>query len=116
MAVRENKKEIVLKNLAEKLCAAIRSMEDGKKESIGHLVSRYYTGKGYELCWLDGMHGKGWTKDNRKSFSVCDKDLFEILDMVSEELYGEIELDYSEYENTIVGLLYNLWFTIKRVK
>lgn len=116
MAVRENKKESVLKNLVQKLCAVIRCMQDGSKESIAHLVSRYYTGKGYEVQWLDGKHSNGWTKDNRKTFSVCFSDLFDVLDMVSEELYGEIELDFSEYENKDIGLPFNFRFTVKKLK
>lgn len=116
MAVRENKREIVLKNLVEKMCAAIRCMEDGAKESTGHLVSRYYTGKGYEIHWLDGKHDKGWTKDDRKTFSVCYDDLFDIHYMVIDALEGEIELDFSEYENKDVGLPFNLWFTVRKVQ
>ena len=77
MAVRENERESVLNQLVSKLCAAIRCMEDGSQESIGHLVSRYYKGKGYELHWLDGKHDNGWTKDDRKTFSVCQEDLLD---------------------------------------
>lgn len=116
MAVRENEREIVLNQLVPKLCAAIRSMEDGSQESIGHLVSRYYKGKGYELHWLDGKHDTGWTKDDQKTFSVCQDDLLDIQYMVMDALEGEIDLDYSEYEMKDVGLPYNLWFTVKRVK
>lgn len=73
MAEREKDRETLLKELVAKLCAVIRCMEDGSEESIGHLVSRYYKGKGYELHWLDGKHDTGWTKDDRKTFSVCDE-------------------------------------------
>lgn len=116
MAVRENERESVLNQLVSKLCAAIRCMEDGSQESIGHLVSRYYKGKGYELHWLDGKHDNGWTKDDRKTFSVCQEDLLDIQYMVMDALESEIVLDYSEYEMKDVGLPYNLWFTVKHVK
>lgn len=115
MAVREKNRETLLNELVAKLCAAIRCMEDGSQESIGHLVSRYYKGKGYELHWLDSKHDTGWTKGDRETFSVCHDDLFDIQEMVMQALNGEIGLDYSMYEDQIVGLPFSLWFTIKRV-
>ena len=116
MAIRENEREVVLNQLVSKLCSAIRLMEDGTQESVGHLVSRYYAGKGYELHWLDSKHDRGWTKDDRKTFSVCEEDLLDIQYMVTDALEGEINLDYSEYEMKAVGLPYNLRFTVRRVK
>lgn len=116
MAVREQARERVLRELAAKLCAAIRCMEDGSQESIGHLVSRYYRGKGYELHWLDSKHGTGWTKDDRKTFSVCHWDLFAVQGAVMEALEGEIELDYSMYDGLDVGLPFSLWFTVRKIR
>ena len=116
MAVREQARERVLQELAAKLCAAIRCMEDGSQESIGHLVSRYYRGKGYELHWLDSKHGTGWTKDGGKTFSVCHGDLFAIQEAVTKALEGEIELDYSMYDGLDVGLPFSLWFTVRKIR
>ncbi len=116
MSRREMKKDQAIEHISKKLYSVIRSMKEGAQDSIGHLVSLYYAGKGYEYHWLDEKHGHGWTKDDRKTFSVCMEDLFLILDKTSDLLKDEVELDFSKYEDMVVGLPFNLMFSVRPLR
>lgn len=116
MSKREMKKDQTIEHISKKLYSVIRSMKEGSQDSIAHLVSLYYTGKGYEYHWLDEKHGHGWTKDGRKTFSVCIEDLFLILDKTSDLLKDEVELDFSKYKDMVVGLPFNLMFTVRHLR
>ena len=49
-------------------------------------------------------------------YDIDHDDLFEVLGALSEYAKSKDEvLDYSEYDNKVVGLAYNLWF-VKRQK
>jgi len=49
-------------------------------------------------------------------YDIDHDDLFEVLGALSEYAKSKDEvLDYSEYDNMVVGLAYNLWF-VKRQK
>lgn len=116
MAKREAKKDVVINELVSKLYSIIRSMEEGSETSIGRLVARILMSRGYENHWLDGKHGNGWTKDGGKTFAITDEDLFDILDKTDIALKDDVELDFSKYENMIVGLPYCLEFTVRHKK
>ena len=113
MARREGKKHQILNRLADSLCETILSMEIGSKTSIGRLVNRHYESLGYEPRHLGINLGWGWTKDGGKTYVVAGDDLFTVLALVTEKLEGKRTLDYSEYENMVVGLPYHLDFTIR---
>ena len=113
MARREGKKKQILNRLADTLCETILSMEIGSKTSIGRLVNHHYESLGYEPWHLGINLGWGWTKDGGETYVVAGDDLFTVLDLVTEKLEGKRTLDFSEYENMIVGLPYNLDFTVQ---
>ena len=113
MARREGKKQQILNRLADTLCETILSMEIGSRTSIWRLVNRHYESLGYEPRHLGINLGWGWTKDSGKTYVVAGDDLFTVLALVTEKLEGKRTLDFSEYENMVVGLPYNLDFTIR---
>ena len=115
MAVREKKRDVIIDELVSKLYSIVRCMEDGDQATVGGLVSKYLTGRGYEFRWLDGKHDKGWTKDDRKTFYITLDDLFDVMDRLDAALEGEVILDFSQYENMIVGLPFALSFTVRKV-
>ena len=113
MARREGKKAQILNRLTDALCETILSMEIGSKTSIGRLVNQHYESLGYETRHLGINLGWGWTKDSGKTYVVAGDDLFAVLDQVTEKLEGKRILDFSEYEYQLVGLPYQLDFTIR---
>ena len=113
MPRREDKKQQILNLLTDALCETILNMEIGSKTSIGRLVNQHFESLGYEPRHLGISLGWGWTKDGGKNYVVAGDDLFTVLDLVTEKLEGKRTLDFSEYENTVVGLPYNLDFTIR---
>ena len=113
MARREGKKQQILTRLTDALCETILSMELGSKTSIGRLVKQHYESLGYEPRHLGINLGWGWTKDSGKTYVLAGDDLFTVLALVTEKLEGKRTLDFSEYENMVVGLPYNLDFTIR---
>lgn len=113
MARREGEKQQILNQLTDTLCETILSMEIGSKTSIERLVNRHYERLGYESRHLGINLGWCWTKDGGKTYVVAGDDLFTVLDLATEKLEGKRTLDLSEYENLLVGLPYNLNFTIR---
>ena len=113
MPRREGKKQQILNLLTDALCETILSMEIGSKTSIGRLVNQHYERLGYQSRHLGINLGWGWTKDGGETHVVAGDDLFTVLDLVTEKLEGKRTLDYSEYENMVVGLPYHLDFTIR---
>lgn len=114
MARREGKKQQILNRLADTLCERILSMEIGSQTSIWRLVNQHYESLGYEPQHLGINLGWGWTKDGGNTYVVAGDDLFTILDLVTEKLKGKRTLDFSKYENLIVGRPYSLDFTIQK--
>ena len=115
MAIREKKRDVMITELVSKLYSAIRCMPEGSKDTIGRLVSMIYAAQGYEYRWLDPRNGHGWTRDGGKTCALSEEDLFDVMDKLDAALDGEIVLDYSEYDHMIVGLPFNLSFTVKKV-
>lgn len=91
-------------------------MDKGSKASIARLVQLHYELLGYESRHLGINHGYGWTTDSGKTYGIASGDLFEVLDCIMKKLEGKRVLDFSEYENMIVGLPFNLNFTIREAK
>ena len=114
MAIRERKRDVVITELVSKLHSAIRCMPEGSKDTIGKLVSRVFAAQGYEYRWLDPRNCHGWTKDDGKTCALSEEDLFDVMDKLDASLDGEIILDYSEYDHLIVGLPFNLSFTVRK--
>jgi hypothetical protein len=112
MAKRETTKTQVIDRLTEELCDSILNLHIGSKTSIAKLVSRYYTEQGYEFRYIGPEYGHVWTKDGGETFAISDGDLFAVLDRVTKKLKGKRKLDFSEYDDMVVGLPYNLTFTI----
>ena len=56
------------------------------------------------------------TKDSGKTYVIASSDLFEVLDCIMKKLEGKRVLDFSEYEDMIVGLPFNLNFTIREAE
>ena len=116
MAVREAKRDVILNEISSKLYSVIRAMEDGSKASIGKLVSQLLSSRGYTYQSLDGINGHGWTKDDCKTFILNEMDLFDVLDKTESALYGDVSLDFSNYQDMIVGLPYNMQFTVRQLR
>jgi len=54
-------------------------------------------------------------KDGGATFAIEDSDQFDVLDQVTKMLDGQRVLDFSQYDGMIVGLPYNLKFTVRTV-
>ena len=91
-------------------------MDIGSKASIARLVQLHYELLGYESRHLGINQGNGWTKDSGKTYGIASGDLFEVLDCIMKKLEGKRVPDFSEYEDMIVGLPFNLNFTIREAK
>lgn len=113
MPRREGNKKQIVGTLVDELSQEILAMDIGSKASIARLVHLHYEPLGYESRHLGINLGYGWTKDNGKTYAIAGSDLFEVLDDVMKKLEGKRVLDFSEYKNMIVGLPYNLNFTIR---
>ena len=116
MAIRETKRDVILDETSSKLYAAIRAMEDGSQASFGKLVSQLLSSRGYKYGQLDALNGHGWTKDDGKTFILNEMDLFDVLDKTESALYGDVALDFSDYQDMIVGLPYNMQFTVHQLR
>lgn len=116
MAIREAKRDVILNDISSKLYSAIRAMEDGSQASVGKLVSQLLSSRGYEYRQLDALNGHGWTKDSGKTFIINEMDLFDVLDKTESSLYGDVTLDFSNYQDMIVGLPYNMQFTVRHLQ
>lgn len=113
MARREVNKKAIIKAVSEKVSANILASDIGSETSISYLVSLIYKPQGYEFRHLGIDYGYGWTKDGGRTYAIKDSDLFDVLDQVSQNLSGKRELDFSKYNDMVVGLPYNLQFTIR---
>ena len=83
---RESDKNEALENVSKAIADTILAMPVGSQSSIRILAGE---------------------------FPVSEEDMFEIQDRVMKALKGKCKLDYSEYDNKVVGLPYNLVFTKK---
>ena len=116
MPRREGKKKAILSRLIKYECEYIRQMKEGEEESFAHIANQYYEVLGYESMHLGIDIGYGWTKDSGTTYVIRSTDLFYVLDEVAKTLSDEIDLDFSKYEGMVVGLPFNLQFTVKRKK
>ena len=91
-------------------------MDIGSKASIARLVQLHYELLGYVSRHLGINYGYGWTKDSGKTYGIASGDLFEVLDCIMKKMEGKRVLDFSEYEDMIVGLPFNLNFTIREAE
>ena len=114
MARREKNRKQTVNELVEIVARDILELEDGDETSIARLVATWYKSKGYEFKHIDIYHGYVWTKDDGKTFSIEENDLLEVLDLVRKKLEGQCVLDFSRYENMVVGVIYNLHFTVRK--
>ena len=87
-------------------------MPIGEKAGISMLVTYLYGKQGYEWKRANLQLGQVLTKDNGETYLIEEDDQFEILDRVDTLLRGKRYLDFSAYDGQIVGLPYNLFFTI----
>ncbi len=114
MAKRETDKREAVKMLSEKIGERIKEMPTGSKSSISRLINGLLTKDGYENIHLGADVGRAWTKDGGKTYILSEDDLFSVLEETKKLLKGSCVLDFSEYKNKIVGLPFNLSFTVKR--
>ena len=115
MAKRESSKKEAIVKLIPQVCGYICQMQDGDKETMLRIVNAIYDSQRYELQHL-GMHiGHAWTRDSGKTYILAAWDLIEVLDLTGECLKDTVKLDFSEYDGMIVGLPYNLDFTVRKV-
>ena len=75
--------------------------------------SEYFRALGYESKHLGIDLGYCWTKDGGKTYAIIEMDLFDVQDQVIQNLEGKRTLDYSHYEDMVVGLPFNLRFILK---
>ena len=113
MPPREGDRTTILTVLTDDITKQILSMEIGAQHSIAKLVHAYYTSRGYESKHLGIDLGYSYTKDGGETYVIDGMDMFEILDLVTEKLKGQRILDFSEYEEMIVGLPFNLHFIVR---
>ena len=104
MARREGNKKAIIKAVSDRVSADILASDIGSETSISYLVSLIFKPQGYEFRHL---------KDGGHTYAIKDSDLFDVLDQVTQNLSGKRELDFSKYKDMVVGLPYNLQFTIR---
>ena len=113
MAKREGSRKEIIERLSATITEKILQMDIGFADSIGHLASEYFRALGYESRHLGIDLGYCWTKDGGKTYAIKEMDLFEVQDLVVRNLEGKRTLDYSHYEDMVVGLPFNLRFIIR---
>lgn len=113
MAKREGSREEIVEKLSASITEKILQMDIGSQNSIGHLASEYYRALGYESRHLGSDLGYCWTKDGGKTYAIKEMDLFDVQDQVIQNLEGKRTLDYSHYEDMVVGLPFNLRFILE---
>ena len=116
MAKRECSKKEAIELLMPQVCDYISQMQDGDKETMLRIVDAIYESQGYELQHLGIDIGYAWTKDGGQTYVLDTWDLMEVLHLTGERLKDTVKLDFSEYDNLVVGLPYNLDFTVRKVK
>lgn len=110
--VREKDREEAIQEISESVAGEILSMPIGSEAGISMLVTYFYGKQGYEWKHIDLASGYVLTKDNSETYLIEEDDQFEILDRLDTLLRGKRYLDFSAYDGQIVGLPYNLFFTI----
>ena len=113
MAKREGSRKEIIERLSAAITEKILQMDIGSADSIGHLASEYYRALGYESIHLGIDLGYCWTKDGGKTYAIKEMDLFDVQDQVIQNLEGKRTLNYSHYEDMIVGLPFNLRFILE---
>ena len=113
MAKREGLRKEIIERLSAAITEKILQMDIGSADSIGHLASEYFRALGYESKHLGIDLGYCWTKDGGKTYAIKEMDLFDVQDLVIRNLEGKRTLDYSHYEDMVVGLPFNLRFIIR---
>ena len=113
MAKREGSRKEIIEKLSAAITEKILQMNIGSSDSIGRLASECYRALGYESKHLGIDLGYCWTKDEGKTYAIKEMDLFDVQDQVIRNLEGKRTLDYSHYEDMVVGLPFNLRFIIR---
>lgn len=116
MPKREDRKDKIIKQLAGEVADYIRDLPDGGEATIGRILHILLTEKGYENKHLGMSYGYSYTKDDGKTYIIKGFDQVDIQYKVIDILEGEIELDFSKWNNMIVGLPYNLSFVVRKKK
>ena len=114
MARREGNREQTIEMLSGKAAEFILELNDGAEASISGIVNILYRSQGYECKHIDINHGYSWTRDGGVTFVIDSDDLFDVWGKVMDRLEGKRVLDYSKYDDMVVGLPYNLNFTVRR--
>jgi hypothetical protein len=111
------KQDFFVSLCAEKVADEIRKMPEGSQSSISILVDRVLENEGYEKVNVGVSAIHAWKKEseNAKEF-LHEEDYLTVFDEASKLLEGEYILDFSQYENKVVGLPYNLRFTVRKQK
>jgi len=110
--MREKDREEVIQKISEAVAGKILSMPIGEETSIAGLITYLYGKQGYEWKRPNPQLGQVLTKDDGETYLIVEDEQFEILDRVDTLLRGKRYLDFSAYDGQIVGLPYNLFFTI----
>ena len=113
MAKREGSRKEIIERLSAAITEKILQMNIGSSDSIGRLASECYRALGYESKHLGIDLGYCWTKDGGKTYAIKEMDLFDVQDQVIQNLDGKRTLNYSHYEDMIVGLPFNLRFILE---
>lgn len=116
MPKREGRKDAIIKQVAVEVADYIRDLPDGAEATIGRILHILLTEKGYESKHLGMSYGYSYTKDDGQTYIIKGFDQVDIQYKVMDLLEGEIELDFSKWENMIVGLPYNLSFVVRKKK
>ena len=110
--VREKDREEAIREISEAVAGEILSMPIGSEAGISMLVTYLYGQQRYEWKRVNLQLGQVLTKDEGETYLIVEDEQFEILDRVDSLLRGKRYLDFSAYYGQIVGLPYNLFFTI----
>ena len=110
--IREKDREEAFREISEAVADEILSMPIGEKAGISMLVTYLYGQQGYEWKRVNLQLGLVLTKDDGETYLIVEDEQFEILNEVERKLRGKRYLDFSSYDGQIVGLPYNLFFTI----
>ena len=114
MANRENKKEIIIEDLADQISGKLLQMKPGSRCSIADLVRDSYIPRGYAFVHIGSEMGYVWTRDGGKTFSITDWEQEEVMVRVAKIIKGKRRMDLSSYRGRIAGTPHNLQFVLRR--
>ena len=114
MKYERDRKETIEK-LTNIVVQKILSIKAGTEISISEIVREFFAEQGYVFMDIGIGEGCGWTHDGGKTFVLTDDDLFEVLSNTEKLIDGKRYMDFSKYENTAVGLPFNIPFIVEEV-